>query len=388
MEYQREDILQYVREEDVRFIRMAFADPYGRLHNAAVMADSLERAFAEGVAIDASAIAGFPVSGRSDLLLFPEPETFVELPWRPHSGRVGHMFCRIVCPDGTPYTADSRRILREADERAKARGLRFSFGTEIEFYLFRTDEEGEPTAVLADRAGYMDVAPDDKCENVRREICLTLERMGMCPERSHHESGPGQNEVDFRHAAPLRAADNAMLFRSVVKNIAAANGYHADFSPHPVPDAPGSGLHINVSAERDGVPVPVPELLPGVLDRAAEMTAVFNPDRDSYARLGRDKAPGQVFWARENRNGLIRIPAAPGSRPRFELRSPDPAANPYLVMALVIDACLEGLGKACPPEGTVTADLPRTLEEARKAAGDSRFLKAALPEEIAALYIR
>ena len=388
MEYQREDVLQYVREEDVRFIRMAFADPFGRLHNVAVMSDGLLKAFAEGVAIDASAIPGFPASETSDLLLLPEPDTFVELPWRPHSGRVGHMFCRICRPDGTPYEADSRRILAEAVKRARAQGLDFSFGTEIEFYLFRLDENGERTDVPFDRAGYMDVAPEDRGENVRREICLTLEQMGMHPERSHHESGPGQNEVDFRHAEPLAAADHAILFQSVVKNLAAANGLAAVFSPKPLPEEAGSGLHLNVSAVREGTPVPPEELIPGVLAHAREMTAVLNPVPESYARLGRDKAPGHISWSKENRSRLIRVPAASPDHPRFELRSPDPSANPYLAFALVIEACVEGLGTSCPSEGEDLGRLPKTLFEARAEARESRLLMRTLPEEVLALYTR
>lgn len=215
MKYSAEEVMQYVIEEDVKFIRLAFCDVFGRQKNIAVMPSELKRAFSEGVAIDASAIAGFGGQVRSDLFLHPDPSTLVRLPWRPESGSVVRMFCQIRYPDGRIFEADTRSILKAAAAAAKAEGLAFSFGSEMEFYLFKTDGDGNPTKTVYDRAGYMDIAPEDKGENIRREICLTLEQMGICPESSHHEEGPGQNEVDFRYSDPLSAADNAVTFLSV-----------------------------------------------------------------------------------------------------------------------------------------------------------------------------
>ena len=343
MNYTPDEVMQYVQEEDVKFVRMAFCDIYGRQRNVAIMASELPRAFAHGIAFDASAVHGFDMDVRSDLFLRPDAATLRELPWRPQIGRVAHLFCDIVHPDGTPFEADTRTLLRQAVQRAEAAGYAFRFGTEMEFYLFRLDERGEPTREPFDTAGYMDVAPEDRGENVRREICLTLEQMGIFPESSHHESGPGQNEIDFRYADPLTAADNAITFRAVVRTIAAQSGLYADFSPRPLPDHDGSGMHINLSARLNGKAVDPRQLTAGVLDKIRELTLFLNPCENSYERLGRDKAPAYATWSEQNRSQLIRIPAAFGEYRRAELRSPDPMANPYLAFALLIYACLNGV---------------------------------------------
>ena len=400
MKYTREEVMQYVREEDVKFIRMAFCDVFGRQHNVAVMADELPRVFSHGVAFDASAIPGFGGEVRSDLLLQPDASTLTELPWRPHTGRVAHMFCNIVHPDGNPCTADTRRILMNAVEYGERLGYTFFFGSEMEFYLFKLDEAGNPTKETYDHAGYMDVAPEDKGENVRREICLTLEQMGIHPESSHHESGPGQNEIDFRYAEPLAAADHAILVRSVVKTIAAQNGLFADFSPRPLPEHDGSGMHINVSAKKNGVALPATELIPGLMERAVEMTLFLNPCENSYDRLGRDKAPAYVTWSEQNRSQLIRVPAASGEFRRIELRSPDSATNPYLAYALLIYACLDGMRRhlPLPPSAdfnTFHAEasllnghrkLPVSMAEAVSLAKNSGFIRDHLPADVIDAY--
>ncbi|MBQ9413196.1 MAG: glutamine synthetase [Oscillospiraceae bacterium] len=400
MKYTQEEVIQYVEEEDVKFIRMAFCDVYGHQRNVAVMADELPRAFAHGVAFDASAIPGFDGGVRSDLLLHPDASTLTELPWRPHTGRVAHMFCDITHPDGTPCAADPRHILKKAVEYADQLGYAFSFGSEMEFYLFRLDEEGNPTKEPYDRAGYMDVAPDDKGENVRREICLTLEQMGIRPESSHHESGPGQNEIDFRYSDPLTAADHAIIFRSVVKTIAAQSGLFADFSPRPLPEHDGSGMHVNISAKKDGVELSPAALIPGLMERAAEMTLFLNPCENSYERLGRDKAPGFVTWSEQNRSQLVRVPAASGIFRRVELRSPDSMANPYLAYALLIYACLDGILRRLPlpPSAdfnTFLAEtsllegyrkLPASLTEAIRLAAGSEFIREHLPSAVIGVY--
>ena len=252
MKYTPEEVMQFVQEEDVKFIRLAFCNVYGKQHNVAIMPAELKRAFTYGIAFDASAVEGFGGEIRSDLLLHPDPSTLIQLPWRPEQGKVVRMFCDISYPDGRPFERDTRSILKRAVATAEAKGFRFAFGAEMEFYLFRLDEYGEPTRTPYDRAGYMDIAPDDRGETIRREICLMLERMGICPESSHHESGPGQNEIDFRYSDPLAAADNAVTFHAMVRTVAAQNGLCASFSPKPLADCDGNGMHINVSVKCDG----------------------------------------------------------------------------------------------------------------------------------------
>ena len=399
MKYSKEEVVEYAREEDVKFIRLAFCDVFGKQKNISIMPDELPRAFKYGIAFDASAIAGFGDEAHSDLLLHPEPETLVPLPWRPEHGRVVQMFSTITYPDGRPFECDTRSLLKKAVGEAVQAGLEFTFGAEQEFYLFRLDESGNPTSVPCDEAGYMDVAPEDRGENVRREVCLTLEQMGIRPESSHHEQGPGQNEIDFRYADALTAADAAMNFQRVVKTVAHRNGLYADFSPKPVENAPGNGFHVNVSLRRGGADA-FSSVIAGVLANAAVMTAFFNPCEASYRRLGTHKAPGYVSWSAENRSQLVRIPAASGEYRRAELRSPDPAANPYLVFALTIYAGLDGVAKglALPEPADVnlyTADaaslpglekLPGSLAEAVSAAASSEFIRSRVPEKILDVY--
>lgn len=396
MKYSREEIQQYIVEEEVKFIRMAFCDIYGKQKNISIMADEFGRAYEHGIAIDASAVPGFGDVVHSDLLLFPDTSTLTALPWRPEHGRVVRMLCAVKHPDGTPCAADCRALLQRAAADAAQEGITFAFGSEMEFYLFRRDENGEPTRIPYDNAGYMDIAPEDKGENVRREICLTLEQMGIQPERSHHEEGPGQNEIDFRYADPVTAADNAVTFRTVVHTIAARNGLCADFSPKPLAHAPGNGMHVNFSVHAvDGRDV-MPEVIAGILAHITEMTAFLNATEESYHRFGVGKALGYISWSRENRSQLIRIPAADGEYRRAELRSPDPMCNPYLAFTLLIRAGLDGIRThAQLPEATdldlyhapedVHARcraLPRSLAQAREAAAQSRFIAKSLPREM------
>ena len=397
MGYTPNDVLQYVQEEDVKFIRLAFCDVFGKQKNISIMPGELPRAFADGIAIDSSAVAGFGGEVFSDLLLFPDPATISLLPWRPEHGRVVRMFCALRCPDSSPFRMDCRALLRDAVADASEQGISFSFGSETEFYLFKRDLEGNPTKEPQDNASYMDIAPEDRGENIRREICLTLEQMGIQPERSHHEQGPGQNEVDFHDADPLTAADNAVTFRAVVNTIAARNGLYADFSPKPLPGAPGNGMHISLSAKAK-TGDPMPQILAGILKYVPEMTLFLNPAESSYHRLGSDKAPRHICWSECNRTALIRIPAAKGEYVRSEVRSPDPACNPYLAFALLIRAGLAGIREQLPlPEPARRnlfrdpgshALLPGTLAEAARLAKSSTFLKACLPEELLKAYCR
>lgn len=388
--YSYDEVMTFVEEEDVKFIRLAFCDIHGRQKNISIMPSELKRAFTYGVSFDASAVAGFGDVVRSDLFLHPDPSTLSVLPWRPSNGRVVRMFCDIKYPDGRRFEKDGRYILMQAVEKAKQAGISCFFGAEFEFYLFNLDDNGEPTDTPFDKAGYMDIAPDDKGENVRREICFNLLEMGISPESSHHEEGPGQNEIDFRYSTPLNAADNAVTFKSVVQTIARRNGLFADFSPKPLMHESGNGLHINVSVKAESGEDVTESFMAGVLEHTVEMTAFFNPVAASYKRLGEKKAPKYVTWSHENRSQLIRIPAVKSeSHRRMELRSPDPAANPYIVYALIIYAGLDGIKRNLKPAAPCncnlfTADsavtdsltnLPDTIEKARNIAKNSEFIK-------------
>ena len=395
MKYTPQEVMQYIQEEDVKFIRLAFCDVWGHPKNISIMPHELERAFEYGIAIDASAIAGFGDEVHSDLFLHPDPATLAVLPWRPESGRVVRMYCTITDHDGNLFAHDTRSILRRAVADAAEAGYTFSIGSELEFYLFRLDDNGEPVKVPYDHASYMDVAPEDRCEDVRREICLTLERMGIFPESSHHEEGPGQNEIDFRYSDALSAADNAVTFRTVVKTIAARNGLHADFSPKPMADKPGNGFHINLSVKGPGEDL-MQYMMGGILRHVADMTRFLNPVEQSYSRLGAFKAPKYISWSNNNRSMLIRIPAASGEYRRVELRSPDCTANPYLAFALLIWAGLDGIqNRIILPENanvnlfTAASEelqglhtLPLTLSAAVRQASSSSFVRSHLPESL------
>ncbi len=392
--------MQYCAEEEVQFIRLAFCDAYGTQKNISIRPAELRRAFEQGIGFDASAVRGFANESRSDLLLFPDPATLSVLPWRAENGSVVRMFCSIGKPGGQPFECDTRSLLKKAVETAKAEGLEFSFGSELEFYLFKRDLNDEPTTEPYDKAGYMDIAPDDKGENIRRQICLTLDRMGISTESSHHEEGPGQNEIDFHYADALRAADQAMAFRNVVKTVAHENGLFADFSPKPLADKPGNGYHINLSVKNDEHHVKLPAVMAGILEHIKAMTVFLDPTEESYKRFGNSKAPNFISWSSENRSQLIRIPAAVGEYRRAELRSPDPTANPYLAFALIIYAGLYGYknGLFLPPvsdidllsaDRSVTANyelLPQSLSEAKAAAKESTFIKQHLPQRIIDIY--
>lgn len=391
MKYSKEEVLQYVSEDDVKFIRLAFCDVFGKPKNISIMPDELPRAFERGIAFDASSIDGFGDEAHCDLLLKPDSSTLTALPWRPEHGKVVRMFSDVCAPRGEASDCDTRNLLKSAVKAAEARGFDFSFGAEQEFYLFTLDGDGNPTKQPYDNAGYMDIAPEDKGENVRREICLTLERMGIRPESSHHKAGPGQNEIDFRYSDPLTAADNAVTFRTVVKTVAKRNGLWADFSPKPLKDLPGSGFHINMSVSSSDSSDCLPYLIAGLLDKARDMTVFFNPIKESYERLGKDKAPRYISWSDENRSRLIRVPAAFGEYRRAELRSPDPTSNPYLAFSLMIYAALYGLENKLPlpPSAELQTDLkklPESLEEAREAAKTSDFICAHIPGAILSAY--
>ena len=400
MKYSKQEVMQYVQEEDVKFIRLAFCDVFGKQKNISIMPEELPRAFEYGIAIDASAIEGFGDETHSDLLLHPEADTLMPLPWRPEHGRVVRMFCTISYPDGRIFECDSRSILKQAVQDAEKAGFQFFFGAEQEFYLFNLDDNGNPTKEPYDNAGYMDIAPEDKGENIRREVCLTLEQMGIRPESSHHEEGPGQNEIDFRYSSPLSAADNAMTFQTVVKTVARRNGLYADFSPKPLEDKPGNGFHINMSVKSSDNVDNMNFMIAGILAKVAEMTIFLNPLESSYQRFGNNKAPRYISWSSENRSQLVRVPAAVGEYKRAELRSPDPAANTYLAFALMIYASLYGiqnklelqdpadinLYKADADTLAKFEQLPENLKSACSLANNSDFIKEHIPGAILEIY--
>ena len=395
-----QDVKDYIEQEDVTFVRLAFCDVFGKQKNISIMTTELDRAFEHGIAIDASAVKGFGSEEKSDVFLFPDASTLSVLPWRPSQGSVVRMYCDIKYPDGSPFDIDCRRMLKDAVDYAESKGLTINFGPEHEFYLFKTDEDGYPTKQVHDRAGYMDIAPEDRGVNVRREICLTLSEMGILPESSHHEEGPGQHEIDFKYSDALSAADNSVTFKSVVSTIAEQYGLYADFSPKPLPGESGNGVHINISVHSADSKDCLESFMAGVLGRIKEITAFLNPSEDSYKRLGRNKAPKYITWSKENRSQLIRIPAGSPEHRRMELRSPDSLANPYIALTLLIYAGIEGIDKnlSAPsptdlnlystPEEKLSGieTLPGTLEEANRFARESEFVKSILPGRVIDIY--
>ncbi len=399
------EVVQFIIENDVKFIRLAFCDIFGTQKNIAIQPAELPRAFDQGIHFNASSLRGFLNVDDSDLLLFPDPATLSIIPWRPAPGRVARFYCDIRYPDGRPFEGDGRHVLRESSRRARNAGYSLTMGTSSEFYLFKQDENGHPTLTPLDHGEYFDVSPLDKAENVRRQICLTLEEMNIQPESSHHEQGPGQNEVDFRYAEALEAADNFVTFKWVVKSMAASNGLFASFLPKPLPDAPGCGLHLSISIVKNGHNVFHPDFsrsvegrsfVSGVLRRASEIAIFGNPLTNSYARLGEFAAPKYITWSHQNRGPLVSVPLADGKKSnRMKIRAMDGCINPYIVFALLIHAGLDGieenlpLSPACnenlftaPPEVLAKySALPASLCEAIKCASGSRFINHYLPSK-------
>lgn len=411
MNYTANEVLQFVKENEVRFIWLNFCDLFGNQKRISIMADELESAFENGVSFDAHAVKGFNDVTQSDLFLFPDPSTLMVMPWRPGPGRVIRFYCDIKNPDGTLYAHDTRYILKKVLERCKNMGYICKVGAECEFYLFKTNEEGYPTDTPLDRGEYLDIYPYDRGGDIRREICLTLEEMGIKPETSHHEQGPGQNEIDFRFDDALLSADNLQSFKTVVKTVAAQNGLAASFMPKPLLEFPGCGMHVNLSLSQNGLNIfknaseghslVAESFIAGILSKAPEITIFLNPITNSYERLGKFEAPAYVSWSHQNRSQLIRIPAAIGQKVRMELRSPDPAMNPYLGFALIIAAGIEGIekGMSLPPaanfdlfmaDESITktlTPLPTDMNEAIKLAENSDFVKNVIGEELFFKYI-
>jgi glutamine synthetase len=385
----QKEVMEYVEEENVKFIRLAFFDVKGHQKNISIQPSELLRAFSTGISFDASSIEGFNDEAHSDLFLVPEPRTLSILPWRSFDGSVVRMYCDIYNPDGTLYKNDTRYLLKQALEQAKKAQIEIRCGNEYEFYLFQLDEKGKATKTPLDQAGYMDIAPFDQGEDVRRQICHYMMEMGMEPEASHHEQGPGQNEIDFRYNNPLLAAEDGATLRWVIKTVAQANGLAANFMPKPLKEEAGNGFHINMSTNSH-----MDEFMAGILNHIKEITLFLNPSENSYDRLGEDKAPKYVSWGYNNRSTLIRIPA--GNK-RLELRSPDCLANTFLAYTLLIYAGLDGIEKhmTCMEPTSLnlfkeTGEfdvLPQSLKEAKKLAKNSDFVKKYVPENILKAYL-
>ncbi len=390
MSYTESEIMEYIEDEDAKFIRLAFRDAYGVQKNISVMPTEIHKAFNSGVPINARAIRGFEGYKEPNLYLKPDPATMAVLPWRPDSGRVLRMFCDVCTADGEPYEADTRNILRTAVKKAESKGIEFKFGSEMEFYLFKLSDEGTPTTLPYDNAGYLDIAPLDRGENIRREICLTIEEMGLTPERSHHERGPGQNEIDFHYGKPMKAADQIITFKMVVSTIADRYGLYADFSPVPISNMPGNGYHINIFAhDKDGNDV-AKYVAAGIIDKIKDITLFLNPTEASYARFGTCTAPDKVNWSRSSGSELMYIDDTM-EKTRAELRSPDALSNPYIAYALLIHAGLYGvennlsLPKEMEGEGNL---LPKNRKEAMEYAEASSFVKSILPEAVIRAYLQ
>ncbi len=395
-----QELMTYIEEEDVKFIRLTFCDVRGVQKNISIQPSELERAFEKGIGIDASYIFGFGGDYGKDIWLHPEPDTITVLPWRPEHGKVVRMFCTLTYSDGSPVETDTRSFLHRAVRYAQSKGYRFNFKSELQFYLFKTDDSGDSTGIPYDKAGYMDIAPLDKGENVRREICLTLEQMGIKPESSHHEAGPGQNEIDFRYADPITAADNTVTFLGVVRTLAARNGLYADFSPKPIEGQAGSALHITISVKANSGDDVTDSAISGILHNIAGMTVFLNPTADSFHRFGQHKAPKYITWSESNRAQLVSARLNENGIRCAQLRSPDPEANPYLAYALIIYAILDGIDSKRELPKPVDEDflqsqseiqeeparLPDNLESARVEAKKSPFINQFVPSSIIRLY--
>lgn len=362
--YSKEDIMNLVNDEDVEFIRLQFTDMFGSLKNVAITASQLEKALDNKCMFDGSSIEGFVRIEESDMYLYPDLSTLEIFPWRPQQGKVARLICDVYRPSGEPFEGDPRYVLKRAIKEAADMGYIFEVGPECEFFLFHTDENGLPTTVSYEKAGYFDLGPLDLGENARRDMILTLEDMGFVIEASHHEVAPAQHEIDFKYDEALATADNIMTFKLAVKTIAKRHGLHATFMPKPKYGVNGSGMHINMSLSKDGKNIfndPEGNLglskeayyfIGGIMKHMKGMTAITNPLVNSYKRLVPGyEAPVYIAWSATNRSPLIRIPASRGEGTRIELRCPDPSANPYLALAVCLRAGLDGIAnKIMPPE--------------------------------------
>lgn len=414
--YSKEDIMRLAEEEDVEFIRLQFRDIFGNLKNVAVTVSQLEKALDNECMFDGYAIEGFARIEESDMYLYPDYSTMEVFPWRPQQGKVARLICDIHRPGGEPFEGDPRYILKKAVQEAADLGYTFKVGAECEFFLFHLDDNGMPTTITHEQAGYFDVGPMDFGENARRDMVLTLEDMGFVVEASHHDVAPAQHEINFRYDEALATADNIMTFKLAVKTIARRHGLHATFMPKPKYGVNGSGMHINMSLSKDGRNIFTDEkdklglsreayyFIGGIMKHMQAMTAITNPLVNSYKRLVPGyEAPAYITWSATNRSPLIRIPASRGMGTRLELRCPDPSANPYLALAVCLRAGLDGIrNKILPPESVDRdvfgmsvqercekgiAEMPGTLIEAVHCMETDDFMKDVLGSHVFEKYI-
>ena len=379
MHYSKEDILAMVEENGVKFIRLQFTDILGTLKNVAITDRQLEKALNNQCMFDGSSINGFVRVEESDMYLRPDLDTFVIFPWRPQQGKVARLICDVYMPDGTPFEGDPRYILKKAINKAEAMGYTMNVGPECEFFLFEVDNDGNPTLKTNDKGSYFDLGPIDLGENARRDMTLALEDMGFEIETSHHEVAAGQNEIDFKYADALVTADNVTTFKYVVKSIAQRHGLYATFMPKPLHGVNGSGMHVNISLIKDGKNAFYNEedqlglssvaynFIAGVLKHIKEICPITNPLVNSYKRLVPDyEAPVYIAWSAKNRSPLIRVPSARGEGTRIEFRSPDPSSNPYLVLACLLLAGLEGIKNKLEPPKCIDKNIFDLSREERK----------------------
>jgi len=380
--YTKQDILRMVKEDDVEFIRLQFTDMFGNLKNVAITTGQLEKALNNECMFDGSSIEGFVRIEESDMYLYPDLDTYVTFPWRPQQGKVARFICDVYTSEGKPFEGDPRYILRKVIKEASDMGYTFNVGPEVEFFLFNMEENGQPTTMTNERAGYFDLGPLDFGENARRDMVLTLEDMGISVEASHHEVAPAQHEIDIKYSDALTTADNIMTFKLVVRTIAKRHGLHATFMPKPKYGVDGSGMHVNMSLKKDGKNIfddPSDKLglskeayyfMAGIMKHMKSMTAITNPLVNSYKRLVPNfEAPVYIAWSASNRSPLIRIPSGRGSSARIELRCPDPAANPYLTLAVCLAAGLDGIKNKLTPPVSVDKNIFSLSKEEREALG-------------------
>lgn len=375
--YTKEEILELVEQEDVEFIRLQFTDISGCFKNVAITSSQLERALNNDYMFDGSVIEGFVRVEESDMYLYPDLETFAIYPWRPQQGKVARLICDVYTADRKPFEGDPRYVMKKVAAEARKMGFTMDIGPECEFFLFNTDDFGQPTNQTDEHASYFDMSPNDHAENVRRDIILNLEDMGYVIEASHHELAPGQHEIDFQYENALSAADDIQTFKMAVKTIAKNHGLHATFMPKPHYGQSGSGMHVNISlsdnegmnlfndpADENGLSPLAYHFMAGVLKHIKGITAIANPLVNSYKRLVPGyEAPIHIAWSGRNRSPLIRVPSNRGKNARIELRSPDATANPYLILALCLAAGLEGIRENLVPPAPVTGNLYRMTEE-------------------------
>ena len=392
--YTREDILKMVEEEDVGFIRLQFTDIYGTIKNMAVTVSQLEKALDNRCVFDGSSVEGFAELGESDMYLYPDLNTFEIFPWRPQQGKVARMICDVHYPDGRPFELDPRYILKKVVKEAEEMGYTLKASPECEFFLFHTDEDGIPTTITHEQGSSFDVGPLDLGENARRDMVLTLEDMGFNVETSHHELAPAQHEIDFHYDDALSTADNIVTFRMVVKTIAKRHGLHATFMPKPKIETACSGMHMNLSLWKDGKNIfrddtdkngmsqEGYQCMGGILEHIKAITCITNPTVNSYKRFVPGyEAPVYITWSGKSRSPLIRIPAMRGEHTRLELRSPDPSANPYLALAVLLAAGLDGIKNSIKPIGSIDLNAQKMTDEQR-ASLHIDMLPQSLPEAV------